>query len=113
MYWALLLSETRTFVEILQAEWLGALASAFVLFSFLTRNQTRIRLINMVGCAIFVVYGCLLPSYSTAFMNGSLFIVHCVYLIKDYLKAKKEKTEKQQPETAEDAATTDTADDNK
>ena len=104
MYWALLLAETRTFVEILQAEWLGALASAFVLFSFLTRNQTRIRLINMVGCIIFVVYGCLLPSYSTAFMNASLLIVHTVYLVKDYLKTKKGKAEQQQANTEDEAA---------
>lgn len=43
----------------------------------------------MVGCVIFVIYGFLLPTYSTAFMNGALFIVHVVYLVKDYLARKK------------------------
>ena len=84
------------FVDVLKNEWLGLLASAFILVSFLTTNQTRTRLINMVGCVIFVVYGFLLPAYSTAFMNGALFIVHVVYLTKDFLKAKKEKSNQTQ-----------------
>lgn len=82
--------------EFFKNEWLGLLASAFILVSFLTTNQTKTRLINMVGCVVFVVYGFLLPAYSTAFMNGALFVVHIVYLTKDYLKKKKENTEKPQ-----------------
>ena len=89
------------FVDFLKNEWLGLLASAFILVSFLTTNQTKTRLINMVGCVIFVVYGFILPAYSTAFMNGALFIVHVVYLTKDFLKARKQKSE--QPQVAEEA----------
>ena len=85
-----------SFVEILKNEWLGIVASAFVLVSFLMTDQVWIRIINMVGCVIFVVYGFLLPAYSTAFMNGALFIVHVVYLTKDFLKAKKEKSNQTQ-----------------
>ena len=96
------------FVDFLKNEWLGLLASAFILVSFLTTNQTKTRLINMVGCVIFVVYGFILPAYSTAFMNGALFIVHVVYLTKDYLKAKKEKSDKARvtEETTEEAEST-------
>ena len=90
--------------EFFKNEWLGLLASAFILVSFLTTNQTRTRLINMVGCVVFVVYGFLLPAYSTAFMNAALFVVHIVYLTKDYLKAKKEKAE--QPQAAENVEQT-------
>ena len=87
--------------EFFKNEWLGLLASAFILVSFLTTNQTKTRLINMVGCVVFVVYGFLLPAYSTAFMNAALFVVHVVYLTKDYLKAKKEKAEKLATDTKE------------
>ena len=87
--------------EFFKNEWLGLLASAFILVSFLTTNQTKTRLINMVGCVVFVVYGFLLPAYSTAFMNAALFVVHVVYLTKDYLKAKKEKAEKPTTDTKE------------
>ena len=95
--------------EFFKNEWLGLLASAFILVSFLTQNQTKTRIINMVGCVVFVVYGFLLPAYSTAFMNGALFIVHIVYLTKDYLKAKKAK--KEQPQEAEANATENAAPD--
>ena len=89
--------------EFFKNEWLGLLASAFILVSFLTTNQTKTRLINMVGCVVFVVYGFLLPAYSTAFMNAALFVVHIVYLTKDFLKKRKEKQEQPQAEaTVED-----------
>ena len=82
------------FLDILKNEWLGIVASAFILVSFLFTKQTLIRIINMVGCILFVIYALFLlevPSYATAFMNGALFIVHIVYLVKDYLARKKNK----------------------
>lgn len=91
------------FLNILKNEWLGIVASAFILVSFLFTKQTIIRIINMVGCVIFVIYGLLLPTYSTAFMNGALFIVHVVYLIKDFKSRKKNKeaVETQNEESSE------------
>ncbi len=80
-----------TFAEVLKNEWLGIVASAFVLVSFLFSKQTITRIINICGCIAFVIYGLLLPAYSTAFMNGALIIVHIVFLVKDYLARKKAK----------------------
>ena len=45
----------------------------------------------MVGCIAWVIYGFLLPAYSTAIMNGAVFIVHVVFLTKHFLKLRKEK----------------------
>ena len=81
-----------TFLEILQNEWLGLIASAIVLISFLTSNQIKTRIINMVGCIVFIVYGILLPAYSTAFMNLALLIVHIIFLAKYFIQRRKEKT---------------------
>lgn len=81
-----------SFIEILQNEWLGIVASLFILASFLTSNQVKTRIINFVGCVVFVVYGFLLPAYSTAFMNMAMIIVHIVFLAKYFIKRKKEKT---------------------
>ena len=83
----------NAFLDVLKNEWLGIVASVFILISFLFTKQTITRLINMVGCIVFVIYGLLLPTYSTAFMNGALFIVHVVYLIKDFRLRKKNSTE--------------------
>ena len=85
-----------TFSEILQNEWLGLVASAIVLISFLFSNQIKTRIINMVGCVVFVVYGLLLPAYSTAFMNFALLIVHIVFLTKYFVKKRKEKESKRE-----------------
>ena len=93
------LSLLGSFAQFMQDEWLGLVASAFVLISFLTSNQIKTRLINMVGCIAWVVYGFLLPAYSTAIMNGAVFIVHVVFLTKHFIKLRKEKAEK--PETEE------------
>lgn len=81
----------NSFVEFLQDEWLGLVASLVVLVSFLMTNQIKTRIINMVGCIVFVIYGLLLPTYSTAFMNGAVFIVHVVFLIKHFVQKRKEK----------------------
>ena len=78
-------------IEILENEWLGLIASAFVLISFLTSNQIKTRIINSIGCVIFVVYGFLLPAYSTAFMNAAMLVVHAVYLIRYCVKKRKAK----------------------
>ena len=86
---------SATFVEILKNEWLGIVASAFVLISFLMTKQTWIRIINIIGCVVFVVYGLILPAYSTAFMNAALIVVHVVYLTRDAVKARKSKQQQQ------------------
>ena len=45
----------------------------------------------MVGSVIFVVYGFILPSYSTAFMNLVMIVVHIVYIVKYFKVRSKEK----------------------
>lgn len=90
-----------TFVEILKNEWLGLLASVFILVSFLTSNQIRTRIINSIGCVVFIVYGILLPAYSTAFMNAAMLIVHAVFLIKYAVKKRKDKISETPPEQNE------------
>lgn len=73
-------------------EWLGIIASAIILVSFLFSKQLVTRLINMVGCVAFVIYALVyIQSFSTAFMNGALFVVHIIFIVKDYLARKKNK----------------------
>ena len=85
------LSLLGAFAEFMQDEWLGLVASAFVLISFIMSNQIKIRIINMVGCVAWVIYGFLRPSYSAAIMNGAVFIVHIIYLTKYFLNKRKAK----------------------
>lgn len=71
-------------LEILKDEWLGIIASTFVLISFLSTKQIITRIINLVGCVIFVAYGLILPAYSTAFLNIAIIIVHIVFIVKHF-----------------------------
>ena len=80
-----------SFVDILQNEWLGIIASTIVLVSFLTTNQIKTRIINSVGCVGFIIYGLMLPAYSTAFMNIAMLVVHIVFLTKHFIKQHKER----------------------
>jgi hypothetical protein len=52
-------------VEILTAvtavEWVGYAASVGVLVSFLMKDINMLRKVNSVGCALFVLYGVMLP----------------------------------------------------
>ena len=80
-----------SFIEILQNEWLGIIASTIVLVSFLTTNQIKTRIINSVGCVGFIIYGLMLPAYSTAFMNIAMLVVHIVFLAKHFIKRRKER----------------------
>lgn len=63
-------------------ELLGIGASCMVLFSFLFNEPRKIRSLNLVGALLFVVYGCLISSPSTCFLNAALAFVHMCYLLR-------------------------------
>lgn len=61
-------------------EWIGYLASFFVLLSFLMRNITTLRYVNSVGCLFFVAYGILLSSWPIIITNVAIVLVNIYYL---------------------------------
>jgi len=61
-------------------EWIGYLASLFVLLSFLMRNITTLRYVNSVGCLFFVAYGILLDSWPVIITNVAIVLVNAYYL---------------------------------
>ena len=54
------------------------------------KSTVIMRLTNLIGSVIFVVYGCLPPAYSTALMNGMLILINTYHLIKVVLEHKKQ-----------------------
>lgn len=79
-------------------EWLGISASVIILISFLMKNILWVRLVNIVGAIVFVIYGIIIGAVSVWLLNGMLVLVHLIYLGK-YLfdKHKKEPFSKVQP----------------
>ncbi len=64
-------------------EIIGYVASAVVLFSFLMRDIKKLRLVNIVGCSIFVVYGVYLNmSIPIIITNVSIILINVFYLAK-------------------------------
>lgn len=71
--------------DISVTEYIGYLASLVVLTSFLMKDFTKLRLVNSVGCALFVVYGFLLnQSLPIIITNSIIFGINIFYLTKNF-----------------------------
>lgn len=57
-------------------EYLGIIATLFILFSFLKDDEKEIRKLNIIGSILFVIYGVCIKSFSTAILNFILIIVN-------------------------------------
>lgn len=64
-------------------ELLGILSTVFVLISFLFNDTVKIRIVNIIGAGLFVIYGILLNALSVWLLNGALILIHIYYLIKN------------------------------
>ncbi|TXG38770.1 uroporphyrinogen decarboxylase [Seonamhaeicola maritimus] len=67
-------------------EYIGYLASFMVLLSFTMRKVKILRLVNMMGCILFVIYGFLMSTLRIGLpiiiANAAIFCVNLFYLIK-------------------------------
>ena len=70
-------------------EIIGICATVFVLISFLMRDIKWVRIINIVGAILFVVYGALIGALSTWLLNALLVVIHIAYLVRDEIKKKR------------------------
>src|SRR6056297_1798281 len=61
-------------------EWVGYAASLLVLISLLMSSIIKLRWINLIGSAIFCVYGFLIGSIPVGIMNGGIIIINIYYL---------------------------------
>ncbi len=65
------------------AEITGYLGSAVVLTSFLMRNMRTLRIVNTIGCGLFVLYGIFLEySWPIIITNVSIIAINLYFLSK-------------------------------
>jgi uncharacterized protein with PQ loop repeat len=64
-------------------EYIGYLASAIVLISFLMGKIVYLRIINTIGCAFFIFYGILLDSKPIVITNAAIVLINLYYLNKN------------------------------
>ena len=70
-------------------EMVGYAGSILVAISLMMKSLLRLRVINMVGALVFVVYGLLIGAYPVALLNGLIVGIDLYYLVqmlrqKDY-----------------------------
>ncbi len=69
-------------MEITLTDWIGYLASLVVFISFLYKDVKKIRLINMAGAFLFVIYGIMLKTaYPVILFNAGLILLHIYHLV--------------------------------
>lgn len=86
-------------------EIVGIVASLFVFASFFWSNEKITRLVNMVGCVIFIVYSVLIQSLSVCIINSACFILHIVKLVQMRKKANNNKAQTVDAKSDEETAT--------
>ena len=63
-------------------EYIGYAASLAVLIAFLMKNMRTLRIVNTVGCVLFIVYGSLLPSIPVIVTNAAIVCINLYYLLR-------------------------------
>jgi hypothetical protein len=63
-------------------EFIGYAASAFVLLSFVMKKMILLRIINVIGCSLFVIYGVLLWSFPIILTNVAIVLVNTYFVVR-------------------------------
>lgn len=72
-------------------EVLGYLGMVIVLISFFFSNIKRLRIVNMAGGILCLIYGILTQTWPTALLNASLVTINGVYLVRTLIKEANER----------------------
>lgn len=68
---------TETFIQAM-----GYFSTVLILISFLMTSVVKLRLFNLIGSVIFVIFAFLTKSYPTAIMNIGLCLINIYFLIR-------------------------------
>jgi len=63
-------------------EWIGYAASIVIAISLTMTAIVPLRIINSIGCLLFVVYGLYLKAYPVALANGVIVLINIYNLYK-------------------------------
>ena len=77
-------------------EIIGYTGMAFVLISFLMRKIQWVRIVNMVGATLSLIYGILTLTIPTAALNGALLAINAVFVTIFFINQNREKNSKKE-----------------
>ena len=64
-------------------ELLGWVATGVTLISMMVKDITLLRVINSVGCMLWIGYGMNRGDYPIILVNGTILVIHIIALIKE------------------------------
>lgn len=79
-----MLKQTNLEVNMNLIEVFGIVSSIVILISLSMTSIIKLRIINLVGCVLFALYGYAIGSFSTTFMNIGIALMNLYYLRKLY-----------------------------
>jgi hypothetical protein len=62
---------------------IGYIGILVVLIAFMMTDMTKLRIINIIACLIYVVYGCLIHSTPTIILNILVILLNLYFLFKN------------------------------
>ena len=63
-------------------EILGYAASIMIALSLTMKNIVKLRVLNLIGCILFTIYGLMIEAWPVAITNGFIVCVNVYFLIK-------------------------------
>lgn len=63
-------------------EWLGIAGTLFIILAFAMNGERKIRVLDLIGALLFVVYGVTIHSFSTVLLNVVLVVVQAYKLLR-------------------------------
>lgn len=63
-------------------EWIGYAASAFIVISLMMTSIIKLRIINSIGCLLFVIYGIYVGAYPVVISNAIIVLINIYNLYK-------------------------------
>lgn len=63
-------------------EIIGILGTLFILIAFSFNGELKIRIFDLIGAILFVIYGVMIHSFSTILLNGILIIIQIYKVFK-------------------------------
>lgn len=63
-------------------EIIGIIGTLFIILAFIQTGEIRIRLFDLIGAILFVIYGITISSFSTILLNGILIIIQLYKVYK-------------------------------
>lgn len=64
----------------------GYIGTFLVILSMIMSNIKKLRIINILGSIITVIYSVLVDAWPIVVLNSTLIIINSIHLIKDYYK---------------------------